>query len=147
WGRILAAMGARLGARGLDADVSRVALDIQGTRVYENGAPIPFDRERLSELMLRPELAVRLDFQAGPEGARAMGCDLTYDYVRINAEYYSTPKAGTAAAAKPPSASVRGDIDRDAVVEALSYIQRFTGKRAVIKYGGAAMIDPALKRS
>jgi len=38
-------------------------------------------------------------------------------------------------------------IDREAVVEALSYIQRFAGKRAVIKYGGAAMIDPALKRS
>ena len=146
WGRILAALGARLGARNLDVDLSRVTLDIQGTRVYESGGPVAFDRERLSELMLTSEIAVRLDLQGGAEKARALGCDLTYDYVRINAEYYSTPKAGTAAAKAPRPGGYR-DIDRDAVVEALSYIQRFTGKRAVIKYGGAAMIDPALKRS
>ena len=142
WGRILAALGARLGARSLDVDVSRVTLDVQGTRVYEGGGPVAFDRDRLSEAMLTSEIAVRLDLQGGPEKARALGCDLTYDYVKINAEYYSTPKAGTAAARAP-----RPSVDRAAVVEALSYIQRFTGKRAVIKYGGAAMIDPALKRS
>jgi acetylglutamate kinase len=140
WGRILAAMGARLGARGIDLDSARVTLDIQGTRVYENDGPVPFDRERLSNQMMTAEIAVRLDLQDGPEKARALGCDLTYDYVKINAEYYSTPKG-------PAARAPRSAIDRDAVVEALSYIQRFTGKRAVIKYGGAAMIDPALKRS
>jgi acetylglutamate kinase len=153
WGRILAALGARIGARGFDVDVGRVNLEIQGVRVYENGMPLAFDREHLSGLMLTPEIAVRLDLQGGPEKGRALGCDLTYDYVKINAEYYSTPKAGTAAAAKPPASTSTstsagaGAIDRDKVVEALSYIQRFAGKRAVIKYGGAAMIDPALKRS
>jgi len=151
WGRILAALGARVGARDLDLDLTRLTLDIQGVRVYENGRPVAFDRERLSELMLTSEIAVRLDLQGGPEKARALGCDLTYDYVKINAEYYSTPKSGTAAAAQAPRpADHRVDhriIDREAVVEALSYIQRFAGKRAVIKYGGAAMIDPALKRS
>jgi acetylglutamate kinase len=143
WGRILAALGARLGARGCDLDLTRLTLDIQGVRVYEDDGPVAFDRERLSEMMLTSEIAVRLDLQGGPEKARALGCDLTYDYVKINAEYYSTPKAGTAAAAR----TLRPAIDREAVVEALSYIQRFAGKRAVIKYGGAAMIDPALKRS
>ena len=151
WGRILAALGARIGARDLDVDPARVTLDIQGTRVYENGGPVAFDRDRLSALMLESEIAVRLDLQGGPEKARALGCDLTYDYVKINAEYYSTPKG---AAAKPPAITTTAPapapapaINREAVVEALSYIQRFTGKRAVIKYGGAAMIDPALKRS
>jgi acetylglutamate kinase len=38
-------------------------------------------------------------------------------------------------------------VNRPVIVEALSYIRKFAGKRAVIKYGGAAMIDPALKRS
>jgi acetylglutamate kinase len=136
-GRILAALGARIGARDLDLDLSRLTLDIQGVRVYENGGPVAFDREGLSEMMLTSEIAVRLDLQGGRDKARALGCDLTYDYVKINAEYYSSPKG---AAARPA-------IDREAVVEALSYIQRFAGKRAVIKYGGAAMIDPALKRS
>jgi acetylglutamate kinase len=140
WGRILAALGARIGARSLDLDLTRLTLDIQGVRVYESGGPVAFDRDHLSELMLTGEIAVRLDLQGGPEKARALGCDLTYDYVKINAEYYSTPKGAATRAPRPA-------IDREAVVEALSYIQRFAGKRAVIKYGGAAMIDPALKRS
>jgi len=113
-------------------------------RVYQNGGPVAFDRDHLSELMLTSEIAVRLDLQGGVEKARALGCDLTYDYVKINAEYYSTPKG---AAARGPQAAGPRMIDREAVVEALNYIQRFAGKRAVIKYGGAAMIDPALKRS
>ena len=139
---------ARASARAnLDLDLSRLTLDIQGVRVYENGGPVAFDRDHLSELMLTTEIAVRLDLQGGPEKARALGCDLTYDYVKINAEYYSTPKSGTPAAARAPRPAEHPMIDREAVVEALSYIQRFAGKRAVIKYGGAAMIDPALKRS
>jgi len=147
WGRILAALGARVGARDLDLDLSRLTLDIQGVRAYENGGPVAFDRDGLSERMLTSEITVRLDLQGGPESARALGCDLTYDYVKINAEYYSTPKSGTPAAARAPRPAEHRMIDREAVVEALSYIQRFAGKRAVIKYGGAAMIDPALKRS
>ena len=147
WGRILAALGARVGARDLDLDLSRLTLDIQGVRAYENGGPVAFDRDGLSERMLTSEITVRLDLQGGPESARALGCDLTYDYVKINAEYYSTPKSGTPAAARAQRPAEHRMIDREAVVEALSYIQRFAGKRAVIKYGGAAMIDPALKRS
>ena len=100
WGRILAALGARIGARDLDLDLSRLTLDIQGVRVYENGGPVAFDREGLSELMLTSEIAVRLDLQGGAEKARALGCDLTYDYVKINAEYYSSPKSRTPAAAR-----------------------------------------------
>jgi acetylglutamate kinase len=142
WARILAALGARIGARGLAIDPARVTLDIQGTRVYEHGGKAAFDNPRLSERMQEAEIAVRIDLQEGPHKGRALGCDLTYDYVKINAEYYSTPSKGSAAA-RPPQPT----IDRAAVVEALSYIRKFSGKRAVIKYGGAAMIDPALKRS
>ena len=45
WGRILAALGARIGARGLPLDPAGVTLDIQGVRVYGNGGPVAFDRE------------------------------------------------------------------------------------------------------
>jgi len=142
WGRILAALGARVGARNLPLDMARVSLDIQGVRVYTKGAPVPFDAKTLSSHMKKAEIAVRLDLDAGKESARALGCDLTFDYVKINAEYYT---GGTAAAepAKRPSVG----SNRPLVVEALSYIRKFGGKRAVIKYGGAAMVDPALKRS
>jgi len=142
WGRILAALGSRVGARNLPIDLSEVTLDIQGVRVYGSGAPIAFDVKTLSAYMKKTEIAVRLDLGVGKESARALGCDLTFDYVKINAEYYSGPSAATEATKRPPIGT-----NRPLVVEALSYIRKFGGKRAVIKYGGAAMVDPALKRS
>ena len=142
WGRILAAIGARVGARDLPLDLARVTLDIQGVRVYGGGGPVAFDAKALSALMKKAEIAVRADLGAGKESARALGCDLTFDYVKINAEYYT----GTAGAPEPAKRPAIGS-NRPLVVEALSYIRKFGGKRCVIKYGGAAMVDPALKRS
>jgi acetylglutamate kinase len=145
WGRILAALGARIGARGLALDPAGVALDVQGIRVYERGAVTAFDKDDLNGRMQKAEIAVRLDLGLGKESARALGCDLSYDYVKINAEYYSVPKTGTATGTATARPAV--GANRPLVVEALSYIRKFGGKRAVIKYGGAAMVDPALKRS
>jgi acetylglutamate kinase len=139
WGRILAALGARVGARGLDLDLGRVSLDIQGVRVFEHGTPVAFDKDGLNARMRSAEIAIRMDLGAGSAEGRALGCDLTFDYVKINAEYYSGPSE---AAKRGP-----GGANRPLIVEALSYIRKFAGKRAVIKYGGAAMVDPALKRS
>jgi acetylglutamate kinase len=85
-----------------------------------------------------------MDLGLGQASARALGCDLTFDYVKINAEYYSGPKASHDAG---NGKRAPGGVNRPVIVEALSYIRKFAGKRAVIKYGGAAMIDPALKRS
>jgi acetylglutamate kinase len=144
WGRILAALGARIGARGYAIDPANVTLDIQETRVYQQGGPVAFDKVDLSARMQKAEIVVRMDVGAGPASARALGCDLTYDYVKINAEYYA-PAAGAAAGGGPKRPAV--GVNRPLVVEALSYIRKFGGKRAVIKYGGAAMVDPALKRS
>ena len=140
WGRILAALGARIGARGFAIDPAGVTLDIQGIRVYEQGGPVEFDKAALAAKMQAAEIAVRMDLGLGGASARALGCDLTFDYVKINAEYYAGPGAGGATRAP-------GGVNRPVIVEALSYIRKFAGKRAVIKYGGAAMIDPALKRS
>jgi acetylglutamate kinase len=142
WGRILAALGARVGARSLALDLARVSLDIQGMKVYGDGGPVDFDGKELAARMKKPEIAVRLDLGVGKQSARALGCDLTFDYVKINAEYYSGP-------AVPGEAVKRSAVgaNRPLVVEALNYIRKFSGKRAVIKYGGAAMVDPALKRS
>jgi len=142
WGRILAALGARVGARNLSLDLSRVTLEIQGVPVYGKGAPIAFDAKALAGMMKKAEISVRLDLGLGKATGRALGCDLTFDYVKINAEYYT----GAAAPGEPVKRPAIGS-NRALVVEALSYIRRFGGKRAVIKYGGAAMVDPALKRS
>jgi acetylglutamate kinase len=144
WGRILAALGARIGARSFNVDPSGVTLDIQNVRVYEKGGPVVFDKDELSVRMRHTEILVRLDLGKGPEKARALGCDLTFDYVKINAEYYSGPSAASTSDAGKRGP---GGVNRPLIVEALSYIRKFSGKRCVIKYGGAAMVDPALKRS
>lgn len=141
WGRILAALGARIGARGFTFDPEDVTLDIQGIRVYEARGPVAFDKEMLGTRMRHGEIAVRLDLGVGEARGRALGCDLSFDYVKINAEYYGAPTATSGSSRGP------GGVNRSLIVEALSYIRKFAGKRAVIKYGGAAMIDPALKRS
>src|SRR6266540_1053031 len=139
WGRILAGLGARVGARGFTIDLAATTLDVQGIRVYEGGGPVAFDKNELNARMQKPEIAVRIDLGLGSESARALGCDLSFDYVKINAEYYSGPSTATKRSGM--------SVNRPLVVEALSYIRKFGGKRAVIKYGGAAMVDPALKRS
>ena len=64
WGRILAALGARIGARGLGLDPAGVTLDIQGVRVYEHGGPVEFDKDDLSRKMRGAEITVRLDLGA-----------------------------------------------------------------------------------
>jgi acetylglutamate kinase len=150
WGRILAALGARIGARGFAVDPADVTLDIQGVPVYAKRAPIDFDKIDLSTRMRHAEIAVRLDLGKGPAKARALGCDLTFDYVKINAEYYSGASSASSANGGGNNDVARrgpGGVNRPLIVEALSYIRRFSGKRCVIKYGGAAMVDPALKRS
>jgi len=146
-GRILAALGARIGARNYALDPSRVSLVTQGTRVYDERGPAALDpaaRAALNARMKESEIAIRLDLGAGPASARALGCDLSYDYVRINADYAGAMAAGPTAGA---AAAAPGAINRGLIVGALSYIRKFAGRRAVIKYGGAAMVDPALKRS
>jgi acetylglutamate kinase len=148
WGRILAALGARIGGRNYPIDPAGVTLDVQGVRVYGDGGPVAFDRDDLSARMRSAEITARMDLGLGKASARAMGCDLTFDYVKINAEYYAGPAAAGAAGAVPEAGRrAPGGVNRPVIVEALSYIRKFAGKRAVIKYGGAAMVDPALKRS
>ncbi len=147
WGRILAALGARIGARGFSIDPAGVTLDVQGVRVYGDGGPVPFDKEDLSARMRSAEITARMDLGVGKASARALGCDLTFDYVKINAEYYSGPSAASTGSGPLDGSRRAAGVNRPVIVEALSYIRKFAGKRAVIKYGGAAMIDPALKRS
>jgi glutamate N-acetyltransferase/amino-acid N-acetyltransferase len=83
WGRILVAAG-NSGAQILE---EKVSLAIQDTEVYRNGEPLPFDEAAVSNALRQPEVRFRIDLGLGDATATAWGCDLTPDYVRINAEY------------------------------------------------------------
>ncbi|MDW8103864.1 MAG: bifunctional glutamate N-acetyltransferase/amino-acid acetyltransferase ArgJ [Armatimonadota bacterium] len=83
WGRILAAMG----RSGVDFDPDRAHIALQGTLVYADGKPTTFDAAALHEQLKADMVTIHIDLQQGTEHATVWTCDLSYDYVRINAEY------------------------------------------------------------
>ncbi|MFA5551029.1 MAG: bifunctional glutamate N-acetyltransferase/amino-acid acetyltransferase ArgJ [Trueperaceae bacterium] len=82
WGRILAAAG-RSGAA---SDPTRARVAAQGFTLYQ-GEPLPFDEAAVSQALRAEEVLLEVDLAAGDYGAEAWGCDLSAEYVRINADY------------------------------------------------------------
>jgi len=82
WGRVLDAIG----YSGVLADEDSIKLKVQGVRTYD-GKPIEFDEDDLRRALDAEEVHIEIDLGVGEEGASAWGCDLSTDYVRINAEY------------------------------------------------------------
>ncbi|CAN5903443.1 hypothetical protein BH11MYX3_BH11MYX3_24240 [soil metagenome] len=147
WGRILATVGARAGVLELAIDPHRARVIIQGVTVYDE-APVPFDRVGIKAKLRDPEVAILVELRAGDHIAKAYGCDLSYDYVKLNADYTSMiiEKADGGVAKDDKLTNYTPSFKRSVLVEALGYITRFRGKRCVIKFGGAAMAkDGALR--
>ena len=82
WGRILSAIG----MSGVVADLDNVSVRLQGFDVFR-GTSRPFDEPAVAAAMHAGEVLIEVDLAAGDAAAKAWGCDLTADYVRINAEY------------------------------------------------------------
>ncbi|MBQ6051715.1 MAG: bifunctional glutamate N-acetyltransferase/amino-acid acetyltransferase ArgJ [Clostridia bacterium] len=87
WGRVLCA----LGYAGEDIDVSKINVSFISpagkTDVCKNGAGIPFSEDIAKEILSCDEITIDIDMQSGDAHAEAYGCDLTYDYVKINGDY------------------------------------------------------------
>jgi acetylglutamate kinase len=149
WGRILAALGARAGTKGYPVDPAGARVLVQGIAVYD-GAPLGVDASTLKSRMRSTEVKVEIELAPrGAGSATAWGCDLSYDYVKINADYTSliVPTESGGVAKDDRLANYSPNFKVALLVEALSYIQKFAGTRCVIKYGGAAMVKESLKKS
>ncbi len=85
WGRIVSAVG-YCGAR---IAPEKLTCRIAGVTVFAGGRPRKFDPRRLSERMKQPAWAVEVDLAAGRCGDFRYTCDLSRDYVRINADYHT----------------------------------------------------------
>jgi glutamate N-acetyltransferase/amino-acid N-acetyltransferase len=83
WGRILCAVG--YGAP--EIDPGRIRLQIGSVPIIAHGKAIPFDEKEATQALEQPVVQIVLDLGQGDEEATAWGCDLTYDYVKINASY------------------------------------------------------------
>ncbi len=89
FGRFLCAMGYS-GAQFDQMDVELYFESKNGRlKVFEMGVPLEFDEEKAVEIMKADEVTVYVDMHEGDAEATAWGCDLTYDYVKINADYRS----------------------------------------------------------
>jgi len=147
WGRILATVGARAGSRGWDLNPFRARVLLQGIPVFADNAPVEFDRDALRARLRETRVDILVELHDGEAAATAWGCDLTYDYVRINADYASmiVQKSDGMVAKDEHVASYSPAFKRTLLVEALKYIASFAGQVAVLKYGGAAMVKESLK--
>ncbi len=89
WGRILCA----LGYSGITFDPEKVELSIEGksgkVKLYENGKGTDFSEELATKILSDEEVTITTDMKQGNNRATAWGCDLTYDYVKINGDYRS----------------------------------------------------------
>lgn len=85
WGRIIAAVG----YSGATVDPDKITIKIGGATMVENGEPIKFSEEELIEILKQSEVKIYVSLEVGEGHGYAWGCDLTYDYVQINASYRS----------------------------------------------------------
>lgn len=87
WGRILCAIG----YTDADFDIERVAVDLASDKgvipVCRNGAGVDFSEEKAKEILSEEEIKILVNLNGGDRCAIAWGCDLTFEYVKINAEY------------------------------------------------------------
>jgi glutamate N-acetyltransferase/amino-acid N-acetyltransferase len=89
FGRFLCAMGYS-GAKFDQNDVELFFESANGRlKVFDKGTPIVFDEDKAIEIMKADAVTVYVDMHEGESTATAWGCDLTYDYVKINADYRS----------------------------------------------------------
>ncbi|MBR7123037.1 MAG: bifunctional glutamate N-acetyltransferase/amino-acid acetyltransferase ArgJ [Oscillospiraceae bacterium] len=87
WGRVLCAIG----YSGADVDVSKIGVSFRSAKgtvtVCKDGSGILFSEELAKEILLEKEIEILISLGDGPYSATAWGCDLTYDYVKINGDY------------------------------------------------------------
>lgn len=89
WGRVLCAIG----YAEVDFDINKVDVDL-GSRagriaVCRNGAGVDFSEDEAKKILTEDEIEIYIELNAGDAKATAWGCDLTYDYVKINGDYRS----------------------------------------------------------
>lgn len=87
WGRVLCAIG----YSGADVDVNKIDVSFKSNKgeipVCVNGAGIEFSEEFAKEILLEKEIEILISLKSGDACSTAWGCDLTYDYVKINGDY------------------------------------------------------------
>lgn len=87
WGRVLCAIG----YSGAEVDVNKIDVAFVSAKgrinVCKNGSGVDFSEEKAKEILLEKEITIDVNLNDGEFNSKAWGCDLTYDYVKINGDY------------------------------------------------------------
>jgi len=85
WGRIICAVG----SAGVRLDPTRLSCKLDNLYVFRNGSPAKFNEKKATRIVSQREHTITVNLGAGRAGDFCYGCDLTAEYVRINAEYHT----------------------------------------------------------
>ena len=87
WGRVICA----LGYSGADIDITKIDIAFRSAKgeipVCQNGSGVAFSEEKAKEILSEEEIEILVDLHDGIHTSKAWGCDLTYEYVKINGDY------------------------------------------------------------
>ncbi|MHC6179842.1 bifunctional ornithine acetyltransferase/N-acetylglutamate synthase [Clostridium sp. JNZ X4-2] len=89
WGRILDAVG----YSGVDFDINKLQVSMESSKgnvlVFKDGEPVNFSNDKAADILSQDEVSIILNFNSGSCSVCCWGCDLTYDYIKINGSYMS----------------------------------------------------------
>lgn len=87
WGRVLCAMG----YSGTDFDPAKVSISFESSEgsilVCKNGEGLEFDEDKAKKILTQHDITIAIDMNAGSAQCTCYGCDITYDYIKINGDY------------------------------------------------------------
>jgi len=140
WGRLAAVAGQAAHESGSSIDPEKLSIEAQELPLVVEGTPTDIKIAEVERRLRGPEVVWKLDLGQGSASFTAYGCDLSYDYVRINADkalqVEASPEERVARNLSLGAYSPR--LKQQLLVEGLSYFRRFTGMRTVVHVRGDA---------
>lgn len=136
WGRIICAVG----YSDTEIDMNKVCVEFVSKNgsllVCKDGYGVPYEYDIAKNILDTDEVFINITVGNGSGNAVSYGCDFSYDFIKISANYKKATKMNIS------------NIDKaDVLINALPYIQKYNNKVVVIKYGGNAMINQELKEA
>lgn len=136
WGRVAMAAGQAGAELGAKLDPAKIRIGAEGTVLYEKQSPVSgVKASDLRRALKKDEIRWSIDLGQGQASAIAYGCDLSFDYVRLNAEEgkgVDPNRAGGAVKRITALSAYSPKLKQQLLVEGLAYVRRFTGLRAMV---------------
>ena len=147
WGRLAAACGHAAMTHDIALSAQQICIRAQGISLVENGQPVAkLERDELEKRLQRTKIRWEVSVGTGPGQFCAYSCDLTYDYVRINADEARQIVADSSGAVSKrlSLAGYTPALKHQLLIDALGYVTRFTGLRVMVRVSGTVLERPQL---